>query len=356
MVFIISILLLFRQMNFMINAEMGFDREVVYNINLQGHDLSKVKNQYAQLPEVEFLSASSHSPGIGQLRDVDLRISEEDEKFTANCFYVDKQYIPAMGLELVAGKTFPEDLGDDNDNFVIINEKTIDQFKLGTPLEAIGTSFICWDSTRVEVIGVIKDYYYAAMFLPLKPLVLWHSPNNCRYAVLRLHPGNMLATVDKMENTWDEIDPYHEMEGNFLDAEIREYYSFFEDILYTVGFASILAIVIAGFGLLGMATYSIQTRLKEIGIRKALGAQPNNIISLVARSYLVLMLIAALIGGPIAYLVNNLWLQFLASHVSFGAGLVLAGVSLVVIIGLVTISSQTYKASRVNPARILKYE
>jgi putative ABC transport system permease protein len=341
MVFIISILLIFKQMNFMVNAEMGFDREVVYNIRLQGHNLSMIKNQFSKIPEIEYLSASSHLPGVGNLRELDLRLKEEDEKFTANRFDVDKNYINVMGLELLAGKTFPDDLGDDNDNFVIINEKTVEHFNLGTPLEAIGTSFICWDSARVEVIGVVQDYYYAAMFMPLKPLVLWHNPENCRYGIFRLRSENMVMTIDKLEKQWDEIDPYHEMDGDFL---------------YTVGFATILAIVIAGFGLLGMATYSIQTRLKEIGIRKALGAQPMGIVALVAKSYLILMLIAALIGAPIAYLINNLWLQYLANHVSFGAGLIAIGVLIVFVVGFVTISSQTFKASRVNPARILKYE
>ena len=340
----------------MINAEMGFDRDVVYNIRLQGHDLSKIKNQYSRIPEIEFLSASSHLPGVGNLRDLDLRIKEEDEKYTANRFDVDKNYVNVMGLELVAGKTFPDDLGEENENFVIINEKTVEHFNLGTPLEAIGTSFICWDSAQVEVIGVVKDFYYAAMFMPLKPLVLWHRPKNCRYGVFRLRSENMVMTIDKLEKQWKAIDPYHEMDGDFLDTEIREYYSFFEDILYTVGFATILAIIIAGFGLLGMATYSIQTRLKEIGIRKALGAQPSSILSLVARSYLIMMLIAALIGAPIAYLANNLWLQFLSNHVSFGIGLIVIGVLIVFVVSMVTISSQTYKASRVNPARILKYE
>jgi len=356
MVFIISILLIFKQMNFMVNAEMGFDRDVVYNIKLQGHDLGKVKNHYSQIPEIQNISAGSHIPGIGYLHDVDLRIKEEDEKYTANRFDVDKNYIDVMGLDLVAGKSFPDDLGEENDKFVIINEKTIDHFNLGSPLEAVGTSFICWDSTQVEVIGVVKDYYYAAMFMPLKPLIIWHRPKNCRYAVMRLHSGNMVMTVDKLKKRWKEIDPYHEMEGNFLDVEIRDYYSFFEDILYTVGFAAILAIVIAGFGLLGMATYSIQTRLKEIGIRKALGAQASSIMKLVARSYLIMMLVAALIGAPIAYLINNLWLQYLANHVSFGVGLIVIGVLIVFIVGFVTISSQTFRASRVNPARILKYE
>ena len=166
----------------------------------------------------------------------------------------------------------------------------------------------------------------------------------------------MIATVDKLKRTWDKIDPEHVMDGDFLDGRIRYYYSFFEDIIYTVSFATLLAIIIAAFGLLGMATYSTQTRLREIGIRKAFGADVNHIILLISRSYLWLMLIAALIGGIISYLANNLWLQYLARSVNFGIGTILTGVGVVVITGLITISSQTFRAARTNPATTLKYD
>lgn len=126
--------------------------------------------------------------------------------------------------------------------------------------------------------------------------------------------------------------------------------------MYTVGFATLLAIIIAGFGLLGMATYSTRTRMKEIGIRKVFGAEVNHIVLLVSKSYLWLMLIAAVVGGIIAYLVNNLWLQNLAKSVDFGIGTILAGVFIVVFFGLLSISSQTLKAAQTKPARTLKYD
>ena len=166
----------------------------------------------------------------------------------------------------------------------------------------------------------------------------------------------MIATVDKLESTWERIDPDHAFDGDFLDGRIRYYYSFFEDIMYTVGFATLLAIIIAAFGLLGMATYSTRTRLKEIGVRKVFGAEANQIILLISRSFLWLMAIAAIIGGTIAYLVNNLWLQYLSKSVDFGIGTILAGVFLVVIVGLLTISSQTFRAAKTRPAEILKDE
>jgi len=355
-VFIISILLIFKQMNFMINSHPGFDSEVVYDINLQGKDFSKVKDEYSQFPEVVNIAASSHIPAEGNVWGVDIRLKMEDEKFNANYFSADENSIKTLGLELIAGRNFPENMSGENEKFVIASEMTVEQFQLGTPQEAIGSTLILDDSTLVEIIGVIKDYQYVAVFLTLKPMLLRYIPDRYNHAFLRLDSPNMNATVDKLEKAWDNIDPDHEIDGDFLDDRIKFYYSFFEDIMYTVGFATLLAIIIAAFGLLGMATYSTRTRTKEIGIRKVFGAEVNHIVLLISKSYLWLMLLAALIGGIIAYLANNLWLQQLSKSVDFGIGTILAGVFIVILIGFLTISSQTLKAAKTKPARTLKDE
>jgi putative ABC transport system permease protein len=356
MVFIISILLIFRQMNFMINTDLGFDDGVVYDIDLQGKDFTRVKNEYSQLPEVVNISATSHIPSEGNIWGVDIRLKMEDEKYNANYFSVDENYIETMGLELIAGRDFPENMSTENEKFVIASEMTVEHFQLGTPQEALGTTLILDDSTMVEIIGIIKNYQYAAVFLNLRPLLLRYLPDRHFHAFLRLDSPDMQATVSKLEREWKNIDPYHDFDGDFLDDRIKYYYSFFEDIMYTVGFATLLAIIIASFGLLGMATYSTQTRTKEIGIRKVFGAEVYQIIFLVSRSYLWLMLIAAVIGGIIAYLANNLWLQYMSKRVDFGIGTILAGVFLVVLVGLLTITSQTLKAAHTKPAETLKYE
>jgi putative ABC transport system permease protein len=336
MVFIISILLIFKQMNFMVNAELGFDAEVVYDINLQGKDFQKVKQQFSQLPEVENITASSHVPSEGNVWGVDIRLKPEDEKFESHYFSVDEKYIETMGLELIAGRNFPENMSTENEKFVIANEMTIEQFHLGSPQEALGTTLILEDSTLVEIIGIVKDYQYIALFLPQKPMLLRYLPASYRHAFLRLDSPDMIATIGKLEKTWDEIDPNHELDGDFLDGRIKYYYSFFEDIMYTVGFATLLAIIIASFGLLGMATYSTRTRMKEIGVRKVFGAEVNQIVLLVSRSYL--------------------WLQNLSKSVDFGLGTIVAGILLVVVVGLLTISSQTLKAARTKPASTLRNE
>jgi putative ABC transport system permease protein len=356
MVFIISILLIFKQMNFMINADLGFKSELVYDINLQGKEFSKVKDEYLQLPEVVSIAASSHIPAEGNVWGVNIRLKMEDEKYEANYFSVDEHFIEAMGLELIAGRNFPENMSTENEKFVIASEMTLEQFQLGTAQEAIGATLIIEDSTIVEIIGIVKDFQYLAVFLNMKPMLLRYVPGAHYHAFLRLDSPNMPATVKKLESSWENIDPDHELDGDFLDGRIRYYYTFFEDIMYTVGFATLLAIIIAAFGLLGMATYSTRTRQKEIGIRKVFGAEVNQIVLLVSKSYLWLMFIAAVIGGTIAFLVNNLWLQYLSKSVDFGIGTILAGVFIVVFVGLGTISTQTLKAARTKPARTLKDE
>jgi putative ABC transport system permease protein len=233
---------------------------------------------------------------------------------------------------------------------------TVGQFQLGSAQEALGTTLILEDSTLVEIIGIIKDYQYAAVFLTQRPMLLRYIPAVHRHAFLRLDAPDLSAVIPKLERTWNKIDPDHDLDGDFLEGRIKYYYTFFEDIMYTVGFATLLAIIIASFGLLGMATYSTRTRMKEIGIRKVFGADVNQIIFLVSRSYLWLMIIAAVIGGLIAYLVNNMWLQYLSKSVDFGIGTILAGVFIVVFVGLLTIGSQTLKAAQTKPATTLKNE
>jgi len=354
MVFIISILLIFKQMNFMINADLGFDSELVYDINLQGKDFNKVKQEYSQLPEVLSIAASSHVPAEGNMWGVDVRKNVEDEKSECNYFSVDEHYIECLGLELIAGRNFPDNMSGENEKFVIASEMALEHFQLGSAQDALGTILILNDSSLVEIIGIMKNHQYAAMFLPLKPLFLRYVPGAHHHAFLRLESPDISSTIEKLELTWDKIDPDHDINGDFLDGRIRYYYTFFEDIMYTVGFATLLAMLIAAFGLLGMATYSTRTRLKEIGIRKVFGAEATHIVLLVSRSYLWLMAIATVIGGVIAYLINNLWLQYLSRSVDFGVGTILAGVFIVVFTGLLTIASQTFRAARTNPTETLK--
>lgn len=354
-IFIISIILLYRQMSFMLKSELGFDKDVVYNIRLNGQQFSKVKDKFSQLPEVALVSAGSHVPGIGNYWSTGIKIKPEDESFDAAYFSVDPNYLSTMGIKVIAGEDFPKDASV-NTNLVVINRKTVDHFKFKSPDEAVGQNILIYDTLPVKVIGVVENYKYVALFMPLKPLILRMNPDQYGLAVLRVNTQDRAATVAKLKEVWTSIDPYHDLEGSFLEYEIKDFYALFGDVLYTVGFATILAIIVASLGLFGMATYSIQTRLKEIGVRKVFGSQSKSVALLVGRTFIAMLVIATVIAAPLAYLLNSTWLKFLAFHVTFGTGTIITGILIVFITGILTVMSQTLKAANTNPIDIIKYE
>jgi putative ABC transport system permease protein len=339
----------------MLNSDLGFDRDVVYDIKLNGQQFTKVKDQYSQLAEVTSISAESHFPGIGNEWGTGIKARPEDESFHAAYFSVDPYYLSTMGIKIIAGEDFPKDPVP-NASLVVINRKAVDYFKFKSLQDAVGQTILIFDTVPVRVIGVVDDYKYVALFLPLKPLILRMNPEQYRIAVLRINSQDREATLAKFKRIWTSIDPYHDLDGSFLEYEIKDYYGLFGDVLYTVGFATILAIVVACLGLFGMATYSIQTRLKEVGVRKVFGSQSQSVALLIVRTFVIMLIIAAIIGAPLAYLINSTWLKFLAFHVSFGAGTLFAGIIIVFITGILTVLSQTLKAANSNPVDILKYE
>jgi putative ABC transport system permease protein len=354
--FIITVILVYRQMIYMTNAEMGFDRELVYNISLNGNDYKLVSEMYASMPEVIETAGSSHVPGVGSLRDTEIRIKWEDEPVNAHYFSITPSYVETMGLEIIAGKDMPDILETKNELYAIISERAVNTLGFESPANAVGKNIIVEDSLILEIRGVVKDYKYCALILPLRPLVLRVQENDYNIASLRISTVDFHSTIEKFKEKWKEIDPDHEMEGMLLDDEIRDYYSYFEDIIFTVGFVTFISILISSLGLLGMASYSIQTRKKEIGIRKVFGAKSNNILFTISWSSLKMLVIAAIIAAPITYIGNILWLEQLPLHVSYGAGTIIAGILVVVFLGILSILSQTIKACNSNPAEILKYE
>jgi ABC-type antimicrobial peptide transport system permease subunit len=325
-------------------------------LQLQRQDISRIRDVYSRMPEISQISATSHRPGEGNIWPVRIRVNKEDEKVEGHFFSVDENYIPAMDLTILAGNNFPSGMNMEREKFVIVNEYTTNQFNLGTPAEAVGKYLILEDTTLVQVIGVVKDYKYAALFLNQKSLILRVLPKSYNLAVFRVSTPDLPGTVKKFRTEWEKIDAAHEMQGDFLDSTIKEYYSFFGDVLYTVGYASLLVVIISCLGLLGMATFSTQTRIREIAIRKAFGALPFNILLLISRSYIWLLTLAAMIAAPLAYMINNMWFKYMADHVSFGTGSLLTGILFVILIGLLTVGSQTIRASHTNPAEMLKFE
>ena len=260
----------------MLTTDLGFDKEIVYNISLNGQQFSKVKDLYSQFPEVTSISAGSHIPGIGNTWPTNIKLKPEDEAYDAAYFSVDPYYLSTMGIKLIAGEDFPKDPAI-NTNLVVINRKAVEHFKYKSLQDAVGQDILIYDTLPVKVIGVVDDYKYTALFMSVKPLIIRMNPEQYNLAVLRINTKDREATLSKFKSAWKSIDPYHDLDGSFLEYSIKDFYSIFGDVLYTVGFTAILAIVVACLGLFGMASYSIQTRLREVGVRKVFGSQSGSV-------------------------------------------------------------------------------
>jgi putative ABC transport system permease protein len=352
----ITIVLLYRQLRYYMNTDYGFAKENVMNIDLQGNDWERVRDEFGSIPEVGNITWSSHIPAIGNMRSDEAYLDDREERFALAYFAVDAGYIDVLELELLAGRNLPENPGSGGEKYLLLNETAVERFGFEDAQSALQQTITIEDTLLLEVIGVVKDYHYFGMFSKIGPMSLRYIPGRFRNAHLSVSSPDITATMKKFEKAWEKVDPEREFKGQFLDAEIREYYTYFGDILWMVGFASLLAILIACMGLFGMAAYSTESRIKEIGIRKAMGARSASIAFLVSKSYIRMIGIALIVALPLSWFGNNLWLQNFAYKVNFGAGSLLLGALFIIAVSFLTILSQTLKAARQDPVNSLRYE
>lgn len=273
-------------------------------------------------------------------------------------FYVDQNYIDNLDITLIAGNNFPENASRNNEQFIILNKKAIQDLKFSNPHEAIGESLLLDDndSTLFQIIGVVENYSHRIQILEMSAMALRYKPNAFRYANIKLKSDHMEATLMDLENIWRKYDQVHTFDSKFFDDQLEEAYGFVKDIRGIIGLIAILAVIVASLGLFGMAIYNAESRVKEVGIRKILGASIIEIIVILSKGFLYLIVMAVIIAIPLAYFVNNLWLEQIANRVSIGPGLISYAIVILLGIAVSTIISQSIRAAFVNPAVSLKDE
>ena len=358
LILIISTTLLFSQLGHLSKAEYGFNRENIVNIRLQGNDYNVYTNAVNSYSEVSRVSASSLIPATGFSEGTKL-IKQDGSLDSIGTFYmsVDPNYIQNLDLKIVAGRDLPEDPDGIGGDFIIVNETATVELGYDAPGDIVGDVFLSRSHDRlVEVVGVVEDFYYDLFMEDIGSLVFGNEPDKYRYANVRITGNNLNETVIFLENEWKKIDQVHSFEYKFFDQQLANSHAIFGDVISVIGFISTLAVSIACLGLLGMAVFTAETRQKEIGIRKALGADVSSILYLLSKGFIALLVVSIILAVPIAYFLNNLWLQEFAYRVDFGAKVMGIAVSIMIALGLLTIGSQTLKASFTNPATTLQNE
>uniref|UniRef100_UPI0040490700 ABC transporter permease n=1 Tax=Fulvivirga sp. TaxID=1931237 RepID=UPI0040490700 len=351
---IISIFLLRDQTNHMLKAKYGFDESDVYFVDFQGNDSKILSAEYAKSPVIKETALASHHPAVGVIYGETIRKKFSDEPIESSHFFIAGNYIDLMGINLIAGRDFPSNTSETKETTVIVNETMTQELGYNTPADIIGESLIFGDSLRLAVIGVVADYHFQPLMNEISPMALRYKPSECGFLYLKL-ATDQHAGVDKtMTTIWQTIDPNREIKAGFLDEEMRSFYTGFTDIGKILSFIAMLAIAITCLGLLGMVSFHMKNKEKEIGIRKVLGAEFGDLIWSLSKEYGYLIAISLAAATPIAIVVNSLWINHIAERSGITFWNTSPAIVIVVALSAAVILSQTWKSCTANPVKALR--
>ncbi len=353
-IFIITTLVVNRQSQHMLAADYGFDKEHIVNLSLQGTSYTVLRTELLADSRIEGVSAVSIIPGTGDRERQRFLSRNLDKPLWISRLAVDDNFIENLDIPLVAGRRFSQGLVAQN-AAIILNESAVRALALGTPNEAIGQSVLVGENQTVSILGVIKDFYLMTLG-KTGPLALFNDESKVSFANIRIAAGDMPGALAFIEETWKKVDSTHPVKYQFFDEQLAAMFVEFNDYLGLIGLGSGLIIFIACLGLFGIATFNAETRVKELGVRKVLGASVQNILLLLSKDFFKLILFSTVIATPIAWYLNDQLLRNFAYRIEVGFGVAIIGISITFVLAITAIAFQALKAAFANPVDSLRYE
>jgi len=372
-VMIIGTIVLLMQVNYLNNTDLGFNKDlmVVIDVNVlkARSNFEAYKNEMAKVPSVKSVSVTSRVPGEWKIiRRVKLRNEgSTDDILTSYVFAADKDFMTVYDIKLAQGRNF--DTRADSST-IIINETLAKMLNItevaGQTVEigevSRGGAFAPLNDNNLfkpRVIGIVKDFHFQSLRDKIEPLILTYNENPVGaidYYSVKISPQNITATLDKLKSIMVKFDESEPFEYHFLDDQLALFYVEDERRQTILGWVAFAAVFIACLGLFGLATYSAEQRVKEIGVRKVLGATMINLVSLLSKDFILLVLIANVIAFPVAWWATNRWLQEYAYHIDIGWWVFVLAAVMATAIALLTVSYQAIRAAMSNPVQSLRSE
>jgi putative ABC transport system permease protein len=365
-ILIITTIIVFQQLRYMQQTSLGYDKEHIITIpynNFLNTPYEAFRNDLLQNSDIKNVARSSRIP-TGRLLDAmgaSANIGDSLRPITANIKYVasDYDFIPTYGVHVVAGRNFSRAYGTDTSNFVL-NESAVSAIGWKSPLEAIGKDFK-YGSMKGKVIAVVGDFHFESLRQKIVPLVLINPATTSDQSFfnslsLKVSGNNVAGTLAIVEKIWRKYLPELPFQYTFLDENFANLYESEQrqGTIFTV-FACI-AIFIACLGLFGLSAFAIMQRVKEIGVRRVLGAKVNSIVALLSKDFLKLVLIASVIAFPVAWFAMTHWLQDFAYRTNIHWWVFILSAVLALIVALGTVSFHAIKAAVANPVTSLRSE
>ncbi len=355
LIFSITLVNLMRQMNYVLNADYGFTKDNILNIDLEGNNYETVKRAFQSNKDVQQVSGISHSLGTFRDRRIDVRVNEGDEKFAAMDYTIDKDYISNLGLQLIAGKNFSNDLPADRELFIIVNESFLRFYHLGNAADAIGKTVILDNDKKVTVGGVLKDFHFKPFTYAILPLVFRYNFSDITQLNIKITGNNTAATIASFQKIWQSFDKEHSFSYRFFDDELKQTYAPYEDIVKLISIVALMSVTIAFLGLIALVFFTLQQKLKEVSIRKVFGASLPQLYALLSKSFLQLLLITALLAIPLTVFLDNFLMQQFAYTVNQSLSYII-GVGILLLISFFAIAIQVWKVAIANPVKSLRTE
>jgi len=363
---LISTLIVFDQLEFLRNKDLGFNKKQVIRIDLSGRELrqkSKVLTEkIKQSNDVEMVGMADAAPGegIGKLL---IKVEDNEGKLAdkgVDLFSADYDFVKTLGMEIVQGRDFSRDIISDTTYAVLVNEAMVKRMAWSDP---IGKKFIFQgggpNNTEIEkhVVGVVKDYHQNSLYDAIEPLMIILDDEQ-NYVFVRTKEGDVRQSLTALEKVWKEVNPNHPFEYKFLDQDFDSQYRADEKRSQIFTAFSGLTIAIACLGLLGLAAFTTEQRTKEIGVRKVIGASVNSLVFLVSKEFFLLVGIGMVIAFPAAWYFTNGWLQNFAYRIDLEGEWITFIVSalLAFVITMVTVGYHVLRAAMANPVKSLRDE
>lgn len=355
--------IIFSQLNYLRSHDLGFNKEQMLVIDFGGdvdvqNKIEVIKKALRDNPSVISASSSRAVPG-DFLPNAYTEIQSREGQmlsFSPLIYEIDFDFIPQFGIEMAAGRNYSREFTADSLKSMIINEAAAKLFGYSNPADAIGKKFSQW-GREGTIIGVVKDFNFRSLHMPIEPLTLRYGfPSELNRLTLRVKPGNIQATINDLQRVWDKLSPQRPFLYSFLDESFNKQYEADQYFAQVISLFSGLAIFIACLGLFGLATFTAEQRVKEIGIRKVLGASVTGIVKLISKDFIRLVIIAIIIAVPICWWSMNKWLNDFPYRISIGPLIFLRSALIAIIIALITISWQSVRAAIANPVKSLKNE
>lgn len=358
---LISSVIMFNQMNYITHKDLGYNQNQILVIHTSTYDpqvsdqiVKRFKAKIKDNPSVISASGTSLAFSQGWSR---MGFKVDGKNFGAFCYRVDTDYLKTLEIQLIKGRNFSSQMPSDSTKAVLINETLAKELGWKEP---IGKKLPWQDDEKIAptVVGVVKDYHFLSIKEKIGPVFLYFNRDYDPFGniLVKIKPADMPNTIAFLTQDWKSVVPDKPFEFSFLDQDVNKQYEMYQKIMQLMSFATSFAILIACLGLFGLAGINTANKTKEIGIRKVLGASVNGLITWILRDFATLVLIACLIASPFAYYLMGKWLQDFAYRTTLSPWYFATAWALALLIAVLTVSFQAYKAASLNPVEVLKNE